>query len=391
MRAGPTVWRPRRDGGRAAWDGIADYLGALARRTRPGYVVLSALAMSVLAALVTTGIATAAVVNAPRNALLARAVEYIVLGIVIVVGILAADEAVERGQPRGATYAVAIVVSALLGAWLGWEVVKALGLNIPPPGFKHVFHPLHALLHRLDLALIGIVVGGLTTFVHVNRRTAIAARRRQHESEQARAHARRRTLESELQALQARVEPMFLFGTLARIRRLYRSDVAAAGAMLEDLIVYLRAALPHLRESSSTLGQEATLARAWLDIVGRSDPAWNVAFDLAPGAEDASLPALVLLPLVQQAVAGAEGGKLSLGLAAKREAGRLSIEVATTTAGFARGIAGEPILEQIAARLHALYGNAARFDLEGPDDAGRSVARIEIPQEPGAADDGAES
>ena len=32
--------------------------------------------------------------------------------------------------------------------------------------------------------------------------------------------------------------------------------------MLDDLIVYLRAALPHLRESSVDLGQEIALARA---------------------------------------------------------------------------------------------------------------------------------
>jgi sensor histidine kinase YesM len=86
-------------------------------------------------------------------------------------------------------------------------------------------------------------------------------------AELARTLSRRRTLESRLQAMQARVEPQFLFNTLAQVRELYERDAVVAGRVLDDLISYLRAALPHLRESSSTLGQEIALARAYLDIM----------------------------------------------------------------------------------------------------------------------------
>ncbi|HZT56352.1 MAG TPA: histidine kinase, partial [Burkholderiaceae bacterium] len=251
-----------------------------------------------------------------------------------------------------------------------------------PPGSTHVFNPFHPVLHRLDLMLIGMLVGGLATFVHVNRRTAMTARRRQHEAEQARARARRKTLESQLQALQARVEPMFLFGTLERIRQLYRSDAAAAGAMLEDLIVYLRAALPHLRESSSTVEKEAALAQAWLDIVGRSAQGRRVEFDIAGAAREARLPALVMLPLVQQAVGGVESGALRLRVSVAIVAGRLCIEVSTSGGGFAAGIPGQPLLEQIDERLRALYGAGARFEA-GPDGGAAlaSRAQIELPLE----------
>ena len=79
--------------------------------------------------------------------------------------------------------------------------------------------------------------------------------------------------------MQARVEPQFLFNTLAQVRQLYDSDAPLAGKMLDDLIAYLRAALPHLRESSSTLGKEAALARAYLDIV-RVRLGERLAFDI---------------------------------------------------------------------------------------------------------------
>ena len=381
MTAGPAAWGAPHGGLRGAWLGLADFLGAMVRRTRPGLFLLWVLALSVLAALATTGIATPAIMAAPMSAKLGRAAEYVVLGLAIVIGILAADEAVDRGRPRGPSYALAIVVSAVLGAVLGWEVRLAMGLHFLPPGSSHVFNPLHPLLHRLDVALIGILVGGLTTFVHVNRRTALAARQRQYESEQARARARRRTLESELQALQARVEPMFLFDTLARIRRLYRADAEAAGAMLEDLIVYLRAALPHLRESASTVAQEARLARAWLDIVGRSMPGRRFELDVEAAAGEARLPALVILPLIQQAV-GAGAESLRLWLRVRIESGRLAIEVSTSGAGFAAGIAGQPLLEQLQERLRAIYGAEASFALgASAGEAAGGIARVELPLE----------
>ena len=172
----------------------------------------------------------------------------------------------------------------------------------------------HRVAHQLGIAIVCALVGGLATFVLVSRRTALAARQRQQEAERARALAQRKTLESQLQALQARVEPMFLFDTLERIRAAYREDAAVGSAMMEDLILYLRAALPHLRESTSTVAQELRLVRAWLDIVGRGARQWSVDLDAAASRANARLPALVLLPLVQCAVAGVGAAPMRLRL-----------------------------------------------------------------------------
>jgi hypothetical protein len=323
--------------------------------------------------------------DAPLQTKLTRLTETAVTGIVIFFAVIAADEITDRGAPRAATYTAAVVVASLCGAVLGWHIRTAIGLTFAGPGDGSVAGPLLNLAHRvafhLGLAIIGTVVGGLATFVHVYRRTAIAARRRLHEAERARAHARRRTLESQLQALQARVEPMFLFDTLERIRALYRVDAGAAGAMLEDLIVYLRAALPHLRESSSTVAQECKLACSWLDIVGRTGQRWKVAVDVADDVLDAHMPALVLLPLVQRAVAGTDHGEALLGLSAHVVAGCLALEVRTSGDAFGGGIAGVPILEQIGDRLKTLHAGAARFDCVPSSDAGGSRAMIVLPLE----------
>jgi hypothetical protein len=50
--------------------------------------------------------------------------------------------------------------------------------------------------------------------------------------------------------MQARVEPPFLFNTLAQVKRLYEMDATLAQRMLDDLVAYLRAAMPHMRDTS---------------------------------------------------------------------------------------------------------------------------------------------
>ena len=115
-----------------------------------------------------------------------------------------------------------------------------------------------------DVRPNGCILGGAATFVYTDRRRALAARARMHAAELERARAAKRTLESRLQAMQARVEPQFLFNTLAQVRDLYRADAALGERMLDELIAYLRAAMPKMRDTSSTVGQEIELVRAYL-------------------------------------------------------------------------------------------------------------------------------
>src|SRR5207244_943800 len=128
--------------------------------------------------------------------------------------------------------------------WAGWEEIEGLDAVI------YEIMPLKVCLEAMIFATFG-------TFVYVSERTARLAVQRMRSAELARAAARRRTIESRLQAMQARVEPQFLFNTLARVRDLGDLDAEAGHRMLDELISYLRAALPHLRESTSTLGREA--------------------------------------------------------------------------------------------------------------------------------------
>ncbi|MEO8385009.1 MAG: histidine kinase [Betaproteobacteria bacterium] len=113
----------------------------------------------------------------------------------------------------------------------------------------------------------------------------------------------RQVVESRLNVMKARVEPEFLFLSIGEIQRLYRTDAPAAERHLEDLIAYLRAALPQLRGTASTLGDELHLVSTYLRLhedayAGRLDWSFEVDDDL----QALHFPPMALLPLVDDAL-----------------------------------------------------------------------------------------
>jgi hypothetical protein len=152
-----------------------------------------------------------------------------------------------------------------------------------------------------------------------------------------RAGAERDIVEMRLQVIQARVEPEILFGALGDVRATYAQDPVAADGLLDDLISYLRAALPDMRRGASTVLREARLAEAYLRVLpaGRDG---RVIVDVAvdDAARDAAFPSLVLLPLVHAAVdAGAARITIRASVDADgRHALGLSLDQARLPAGW---------------------------------------------------------
>ncbi len=188
--------------------------------------------------------------------------------------------------------------------------------------------------------------------------------------------------EAKLAALQAQVEPHFLYNTLASVQALTEVDPAKANEMTGHLIQYLRNALPKMRESVSTVGQEVELVRAYLSIL-QMRMGTRLAFDIAVPENLMALPfpPLMLPSLVENAIKHGlepqrEGGEVHIG--ATLEGGRLRVIVADTGRGFGETVGAGVGLANIRERLAALYGDAARFSLEGNTPQG-VVATIEVP------------
>ena len=189
-------------------------------------------------------------------------------------------------------------------------------------------------------------------------------------------------LEARLALMQAQVEPHFLFNTLANVQHLVETDPGAAGRMLESLITYLRAALPQMREASTTLGREVDMAAAFLDI-HRIRMGSRLDFDIrVPDAlRDRPFPPMMLISLVENAIKHGvdpccESGCITI--AATESGGRLRVSVADTGEGIRPKKGGGVGLSNIRERLKALYGGGARLVLEENLPRG-VVASIELP------------
>lgn len=294
---------------------------------------------------------------------------------------LVADELVARGAKRFPTYAWAVVIGSAVAAFAQWEAHAWLHLHTKNDvaGIPHdvtIMQPAAVFFEYL-------IWGSIIVFIYVNRRTALRAAARMNAAQVQRADAQRRTLESRLQALQARIEPQFLFNTLAQVHELYDRDPVRGGEVLGDLIVYLRAALPHLRDSMTTLEQELKLASAYLSIV-RNRLGGRLTFQVdVPKAEAAArVPPMILLPLLDQALAkepSAPSARISIRVAARITDGRLCVEITESGCGFA-GEDRDGNLRAIQERLNALYGESGELAFRTATDHG-TQAVMEIPHE----------
>lgn len=189
-------------------------------------------------------------------------------------------------------------------------------------------------------------------------------------------------VEANLSALQAQIEPHFLFNTLANVRRLYEIDAGRGRSMLGRLVDYLRSALPSMRSSGSTLGRELDLIRSYLTILQlRMGDRLRFAIEPGTASLDAELPPMVLPTLVENAIkhglsALPEGGAVDV--RAHRHGDQLVVQVADTGAGFS-GASGSGVgLANTRARLAALHGSGACLMLSNNAPRG-VVAEVRVP------------
>lgn len=202
----------------------------------------------------------------------------------------------------------------------------------------------------------------------------------------------RQLVQARLKLLQAQVEPHFLFNTLAAVDYLIETDAKRASVMQKTLISYLRAALPQMRQESSTLGREITLIRAYLQLLKlRIEDRLEFDIKVAPNLESAVFPPMVLQTLVENAIKHGiepkpEGGRITV--QAEIVDGQLRVDVVDTGVGLPDGdIFGSSKngsglgLDNIRNRLAMLYPGASKMELRSGHEGG-TLVRLSIPYQP---------
>ena len=194
---------------------------------------------------------------------------------------------------------------------------------------------------------------------------------------------KRQVVEARMAAMQAQVEPHFLFNTLASIEHLIETDPARAGKMQRNLIALLRASMPTMREANAQgtgeLGRELAMIRPYLEILKvRMEERLQTEVRVADGLLSAEFPPMMLQSLVENAIKHglepkADGGQLTV--SAEIVHGKLAVTVADTGLGFGKSeTAGTGIgLSNIRERLALLYGNKASLTITEPESGGTSV------------------
>ncbi|HKP59850.1 MAG TPA: histidine kinase [Polyangiales bacterium] len=194
---------------------------------------------------------------------------------------------------------------------------------------------------------------------------------------------RKAALEAQLQALQARTDPHFLFNSLNTVASLIPEDPVLAERSLERLADLFRYALDSSRTRTVRLERELAMVSDYLELQSaRFGSRLKTRLDVATDLGDIEVPPLLLQPLVENAIlhgtAQRRGGRVEV--VVRREQDSLVIEVsddgpgpgASQHAGAGTALTG--LIERL--RLH--YAERGSVSLLA-DPRGGCLARLLVP------------
>lgn len=264
--------------------------------------------------------------------------------------------AAETGWPRGWAGVLLVVGGNLfgyfLGSWLADKVCVYYGWYPADMGTSNA--------HLRNSILISALAGIAITYYFYSINKSAWLERKMDE-------AHRHAIDARLKLLETQLEPHMLFNTLANLRALIAADPPRAQQMLDHMIAYLRATLDASRSSSHTLADEFERLRDYLELMAiRMGPRLAFRLDLPPALARQPVPALLLQPLVENAIKHGlepkvEGGTITV--SARQEAGAVLLEVADTGVGPGGAQASKGFgLAQVRERLAALYGPAGAME-----------------------------
>ena len=246
----------------------------------------------------------------------------------------------------------------------------------------------------VDIASLLVLASAVIKALYKGRMQAEVKAARATETAEAES-LKRQVVEARMAAMQAQVEPHFLFNTLASIDHLIETDPPRASQMQRNLIALLRASMPTMREANASgtrdLGRELAVVRPYLEILKvRMEERLQTAIEVPDGLLSAEFPPMMIQGLVENAIKHglepkAEGGSLTV--KAEVVHGKLAVTVADTGLGFGRAAtSGTGVgLANIRERLQLLYGGKASVTVTENQPSG-TVVTITVPYRSREAD-----
>lgn len=307
------------------------------------------------------------------NLVLECFVNALVLGAFLVLFMTLVERATVPGRLRTLAFAGAAVLAAVLGGIVEGVTFRSTG----------VWHGRNPFLVDLWANLGGMMVMAVCFVLIYDYRFRLRHRLRSiNDMRLRRARLVRETVESQQQAMQARVDPKFLFDTMACVERTYARDPARGDLLLDDLIAYLRAMLPDLGSTTSSLARELALGRAFVDIstmVLAREVVLEV--DAPVTQQEIGFPPMCLVPMLRFLLADAEGDdRLALTLRVRVLDSKVLVEARAARRSSAASTHEAEALEAMRRRMRDLYGERTRLTVTHDAVVGRGVL-LEIPHE----------
>ncbi len=197
------------------------------------------------------------------------------------------------------------------------------------------------------------------------------------------AHLQTSLTQAELRALQAQINPHFLFNTLNTIADLIAVEPEKAELMTERLAEVFRYVLAQSEARLISVREEFDFLQTYLAIEQvRFGERLQVEMTMEPAAATALIPSLLLQPLVENAVKHGlspkrEGGRLRIQAARENDCLRLTVEddgigwndsrAANRTGGAGVG------LKNVRERLQAVYEGRAELRIESVPGKGTQI------------------
>jgi len=180
--------------------------------------------------------------------------------------------------------------------------------------------------------------------------------------------------QAELKALQAQLNPHFLFNTLNSLSVLITEDPELAEELTIEMADLYRGILGASKKVWWTLGEEINLVKNYLNIESvRLKEKIEFSIDISEGSENIRIPCLIIEPLIENAIkhgikTAVFGGRIKIDIIMN---GDLTIKVEdalntnddypTSSSHYESEKTG---IENIRKRLHILYGEKADFSLD---------------------------